>query len=185
MNNTKVIAEHSVDLDLLPPKAVVLDAGCRGFEFTDYFERKGHTVFSVDIDELVGRNYIQMAISDQDGRCGVNKSADPQATHICEGSDMNKITLQTLAERLKIKRWDLIKLDVEGEEYNILNNAEAHPIASQLSVEFHAHCRPEQTKPVLDKLLDKLSEFYFIKNRNWESRHGAGFNYWDVLFIAK
>lgn len=186
MNNVKVIAEHSVDLDLLPTKATILDAGCRGFEFTDYFERKGHVVFSVDIDELPEkRNYTRIAISDEDGKCGINKTNDPQATHILPGDEIHKVTVKTMAERLKVKRWDLIKLDVEGEEYNILNNAESHPIANQVSVEFHAHCRPEQTKQALDKLLDKLSEYYFIKNRNWESKHGAGFNYWDVLLIAK
>lgn len=186
MNNVKVIAEHSVDLDLLPEKATILDAGCRGFEFTDYFEKKGHVVFSVDIDNLEDRkNYINIAISDTNGMCNVNHTPDPQATHISDGNQIHKVTIETLKERLHLKRWDLIKLDIEGEEYNVLNNATNHPIANQISVEFHAHCRPEQSQKALDKLLDKLSEFYFIKNRSWESRHGAGFNYWDVLLIAK
>jgi FkbM family methyltransferase len=186
MNNIKLIAEHSVDLDLLPEKATILDAGCRGFEFTDYFQKRGHTVFSCDIDDLKDRsNYIKMAISDSNGKCSVNHTADAQGKHIVQGTDIHKVTTEEMAKRLSVSRWDLIKLDIEGEEYNVLNNAENHPIASQVSVEFHSHCRPEQTKAVLDKLLDKLAEFYFIKNRNWESKHGAGFNYWDVLLIAK
>ena len=74
-------------------------------------------------------------------------------------------------------------MDIEGEEISVLEKSK-HPIAAQVSVEFHAHAR-RQTKIQLDILLDWLSDWYEIKNRVWEERHCAGFNYWDILLIAK
>ena len=83
---------------------------------------------------------------------------------------------------LGVEKWDLIKMDIEGEEIKVLRSLQ-HPYCKQISVEFHAHCG--QTKQELDELLDWLSTWYDIHNRVWEERHGAGFNYWDVLLIAK
>ena len=51
--------------------------------------------------------------------------------------------------------------------------------------QFHAHCVPSQTKESLDAILDALGQYYDIHNRDWKSMHGAGFNYWSVLLIAK
>lgn len=182
------IAEHSVDLDLLPKNARILDAGCRGFGFTDAMQKLDHIVYPVDCDDLkTVRNYHQLAIGGSNGTAGVVKTNDPQARHITEGTDVEKITISSFAKRMGLKKFDLIKLDVEGEESRILwqaNTWNEHPLAAQISVEFHAHCG-YQTKTQLDDLLDWLDQWYTIHNRVWESRHGAGFNYWDILLIAK
>lgn len=171
----QVIAEHSVDMSLLPKQAVILDAGCRGFEFTDYFRYWGHEVLAVDIDDLKG-NYLRCAVGHKIGKCAVNYTNDPQGTHIKDGEDIEMVTIESLGE------FDLVKLDIEGEEYSILKQSK-HPIAKQVSVEFHAHIN--QTKEQLDSLLNNLEQYYTIHNRVWESRHGAGYNYWDILLIAK
>lgn len=173
----KVIAEHSVDLSLLPNEATILDAGCRGFEFTDYMRSLGHCVVAVDIDVFERKDYLRAAVGVKDGKCSVNYTNDPQATNTKEGNDIDVYSIKSLHDK-----FDLIKLDIEGDEYEILKNS-IHPIAKQLSVEFHAHCG-KQTKEQVDELLIYLSQYYNI-TATWESRHGAGFNYWDVLFISK
>jgi len=173
----EIISEHSVDLSLLPNSAVILDGGCRGFGFTDYFRALGHNVHAVDIDTLDRQDYIRCAIGLKDGKCSVNYTNDPQATNTKEGNDIDVYSIKSLHDS-----YDLIKLDIEGDEYEILKHSE-HPMAKQLSIEFHAHCG-KQTKEQLDELLTYLSTWYDI-SATWESRHGAGFNYWDVLFIAK
>lgn len=180
-----VIAEHSVDLDLLPPKAHILDAGCRGFEFGDELRRLGHIVYEVDCDVLdTKRVYHRLAIAAENGTAAVVKTNDPQARHIKDGVEIEKLTIGDFAKRQGVKQFDLVKLDIEGEEVDILLRAQ-HPIAKQVSVEFHAHCREDQTKTQLDMLLGHLMQWYKIHNQVWEPRHGVGHNYWDVLLIAK
>jgi hypothetical protein len=190
--NIKVIAEHSVCLDLLPDKARILDAGCRGMEFTHFFRDKGHSVMAIDIADLGSeQSYVRAGISTVTGKAQVTNHVDPQARHIYKpipaGSyvhkDDDEVYVFTFKELENGEPFDLVKLDVEGEEFHVLTQAK-HPMAPQVSVEFHAHCG-QQTKEHLDHLLLFLSEWYTIHNQVWESRHGAGFNYWDVLLISK
>jgi FkbM family methyltransferase len=193
----EVIAEHSVDLSLLPKNAVILDGGCRGFGFTDYFRDRGHNVLAIDIDTLDRQDYRKVGVSLKQGIAKINYTNDPQATSI---NEVESIEVKEFHEReltnnevyvcdikgferaMGINQFDLIKLDIEGDEYDILKYS-THPMAKQLSIEFHAHCG-KQTKEQLDELLTELSQYYNI-TASWESRHGAGFNYWDVLLISK
>lgn len=135
-------------------------------------------------------DYLKIGISNYNGLGEVKPCAiDPQATELLISSKSPEIpvhvyTTERLKQLLNIEWWDFIKLDIEGEEYQILETG-LHPMATQVSVEFHEHTSRAIGKEKLDELLDKLSRWYYIYNRNWESRHGAGFNYWDVLLIAK
>jgi hypothetical protein len=183
----KVIAEHSVDTSLINYASKVLDLGCRGFEFVNqgmYWTRgSAHSpsFYCVDIDSESGPSY-RLAISDRNGYCGIHRSDDPQATRIGEGSDIPMMTIPTFSKMVGVDKWDLIKMDIEGEEIKVLRSLQ-HPYCKQISVEFHAHCG--QTKQELDELLDWLSTWYDIHNRVWESRHCLNENYWDLLLIAK
>ena len=172
------IGEHSYDPYWLRKGSNILDIGCRGFEFRNHFNKQN--VYSIDIDDLDDENYYPVAISDKDGWTGVKQ--DGQATRITEGNEIQKMTLKTFSEFVNVSHWDLIKMDIEGEEVKVLKSL-THPYCKQISVEFHAHCG--QTKDELDNLLDWLSEWYVIYNRVWEQRHCAGYNYWDILLIAK
>ena len=178
------IAEHTVRLSTLRKPANILDLGCRGFEFADYFRNSGGNVVCADIAELDG-DYYTVAISDRDGYCGVVRTADPQGWHIGEGNELRMMTIKTFSEYVRVIKWDIIKMDIEGDEYNILNSSGTqHPIADQVSVEFHAHTG-RQTKEQIDELLNKLKTWYNVHGAIWEERHCAGYNYWDVLLIAK
>jgi len=175
---------HSMNQAIVPIHGNILDLGCRDFTFTDAMKRLEYNVVSVDIGKFDG-DYYRIAISDHNGNIFVQAERDPDATHITTdntGDRVPMMDIETFSKHVSIDRWDLIKMDIEGAEYNILKNA-AHPMASQVSVEFHAHCG--QRKEQLDQLLDALAEFYWIHNRMWEDKHSAGFNYWDVLLIAK
>ncbi len=182
--NIVEISEHTIDLDLLPQKATILDGGCRIFTFTDPLFAMGHNVFSVDIDNLVDNKYFHCALSDKSGKCAVVRTNDPQATHIKEGEEIPMYTIVDFSEMVGVEKWDLIKLDIEGKEFDILHNSQ-HPLATQLTVEFHSHCDKRQTKEALDLLIEKLSEFYTVHNQKWEEKYCCAPNYWDVLFIAK
>ena len=177
------IAEHSVDLDLLPEKANILDLGCRGFDFTKKMRALGHKVWPVDIDHLAeGQAYYQVAITDHNGRCGILHTRDKQATRITKGDAVPCYTLHTFTTKCGLKTWDLIKLDVEGSEYEIIKSF-AKPPAKQLSIEFHLHTGiylQDQMKEMEDRL---IGMGYNAAKHELTEDHGAGYNYWDSLFI--
>ena len=179
------VHEHSLNQSLIPLHGNILDLGCRDFIFTDFFRSQEYEVYPVDIGKFDGK-YYRYAISHESGLCYCQDERDPDATHITyedTGDQVVMLTIPEFSEAVDVKKWDLIKMDIEGAEFEILRQGK-HPMASQICVEFHAHCT-NQTKASLDKLLDYLEEFYEIYGRDWKEEHSAGFNYWDVLLIAR
>jgi len=175
------IAEHSVDLELLPEKSNILDLCCRGFLFADYMRSLGHNVVCVDIDHLTGGSYHRVAISDYNGRAGVQRFHDPQATQIKEGDEVACYTLENFIQNSETK-FDLIKIDVEGAEYQIIQSLTVAP-AKQLSIEFHLHTGA-YTQNEMKLMETKLMLLGYEKTRHeLTAQHGAGFSYWDSLFI--
>lgn len=185
------IAEHLVDLELLPPQAQVLDIGCRGFIFSSELQRLGHQVYCVDIDSLDQNNsgkvavYHQCAISDFDGMCGLARTDDAQGTKINRlGTGIECFTLESYLRFLTVELLDLIKMDVEGSEFEIIMTL-TRPPAKQLSIEFHLHTGVYKHHEV-DLMVDKLRGLgYSVASHEYTNQHGAGLNYWSSLFILK
>jgi hypothetical protein len=178
------IAEHTVDLSLLPENAKVMDAGCRGFLFTDEMRRLGHEVYAIDIEFLFPRQHFIVAIAGYTGKCSVKKDKDPQATRMMAGFDVQCYTIKDFSKLVAVPFWDLIKLDIEGAEYDAIMSL-TEPPATQLSIEFHLHTKiygDAQVKEMEDKL---LSLGYFPVKHDKTSEHGCGMNYWDSLWILK
>jgi len=191
-----IIHEHSVETSLLPERAKILDIGCRGFLFSDKMEKEGHIVWPIDIDYLGIRKYVRAAVSDYDGIAEIVRNSDPQATCIRKAGIHEKFTsdnfsdfvycytLKTISEAVGIPFWDLIKIDVEGSEYEIIMSLEKAP-AKQLSIEFHLHTG-KYGQHEMDLMVDKLKALgYRAAKHELTNEHGAGFNHWDSLFILK
>lgn len=186
----KTIAEHSYEDSLLHEGSLILDLGCRGFGFTDWMELSGYTVHSVDCDYLnANQFYYQIAISNENGTVRVLKNSDPQGTMITNILDISEysvacLTLMSFSQMVGVGFWDLIKMDVESSEYQIIMSLPNAP-AKQLSIEFHLHTGiygDAEVKQMEDKL---LSLGYFPVKHDKTNEHGAGFNYWDSLWILK
>lgn len=183
----KTIAEHTLDFSLLPKKANILDLGCRGFQFADYFRVLGHNVFAVDCDDLNG-SYFKVAISDFNGFTDVYKNRDPQATRITrkhEGQSSTSVlamTLEKFSLNVEVKFWDLIKMDIEGSEKEVIM-AMSKPVATQLSIEFHLHTKVYSEKDVRDMEIKLMSLGYKVVKHEKTAAHGCGLNYWDSLFV--
>lgn len=190
----RAIAEHTVDVELLANatnnyvigKANVMDIGCRGFLFADEMVRLGHKVYPIDIDLLhpCSMKYFIAAIAGHDGECSVEYSKDPQATKMTAGCGVKMYTIKSFSEYVNIPFWDLIKMDIEGSEYEVIMSL-TEPPAKQLSIEFHLHTKiygDAQVKQMEDKL---LSLGYYPAKHDKTQAHGMGFNYWDSLFILK
>lgn len=194
MLNYKIetIAEHSFIPSLFPYSgARVLDAGCRGFEFTKELKPFRCKVWCIDADKIeedeIG-TYDMLALSDFTGSGYLLKSEDKQATRIQKQPVTDCIvpctTLKSLSVFYGIEFWDLIKLDIEGSEYEVIMSMEK-PYAKQLSVEFHLHTGIYGWLEMV-MMEDKLKSLgYETIQHNLEERHGCTKNYWDSLFVLK
>lgn len=184
------IAEHTIEETLLPLSGNVLDLGCRGFLFTDELRRLGHNVKPVDCDLIEGY-YYQMAIAAYDGYATLIKNNDPQAVHIKASQEISKqhnnikcLTLKSFSKLVGIEFWDVIKIDIEGAEYEVIMSL-TEPPAKQLSIEFHLHTGIYGIQDVR-KMEVKLHNLgYEFASHEMTSQHGMGMNYWDSLFILK
>lgn len=183
------VAEHTFEETLLPEKANILDLGCRGFLFTNELQRLGHNVYPVDADKLFG-SYYQFAITNFNGYADLYKSNDPAATRLNKRHDYQSdssvvtMTLQRFSDHVGVKLWDLIKIDIEGSEYEVIMSL-TEPPAKQISVEFHCHTGIYGMREV-KQMEDKLLSFgYYPAKHDKTQAHGMGFNYWDSLFILQ
>jgi FkbM family methyltransferase len=198
----KTIGGHTFDETLLAD-GVIIDVGCRDFEFAKYFIEQGKEIYCIDPDssvfEIAPQNIgiINVAISDKAGDSGIYlngegtclKEIDPDQTHPfvpCKTMTMDDVYYCTIPDGAPFEtvNVDILKLDCEGAEYVILGET-FKPIPKQISVEFHYHCVPELHTKHFDSIMERLSKDYTIHNDVWEPRHGCGNNYWDILFIRK
>lgn len=178
------VAEHTYEETLLPEKANILDLGCRGFLFTDELRRLGHLVYAVDIEPLHPRQNFICAIAGVTGKCSVQKSNDPQATRITAGFDIPSYTLKDFSQMVVVPFWDLIKIDIEGSEYEVIMSL-TEPPAKQLSIEFHLHTKIYGEKEMREMEAKLSSLGYEAVSHVMTSQHGMGMNYWDSLFLLR
>lgn len=154
---------HTVDVDRLPLAPVVLDVGCRGFDFTEAVLklRPDAAVFALDPDpsihgpHLPGCTYLRFALVHDDRASslyamdgaglgnflveGPGKIRRPDCGWEFDGCQVDRVACVNIVELMKrtgVTRWDLVKLDCEGSEFGILENWPG-PIADQITVEFH------------------------------------------------
>jgi FkbM family methyltransferase len=194
--NYKTISEHSFDESLLKPKGWVLDVGSRYGEFSKYFATMGFSVIAVDPNPTITKDHfsgaifenvalVPMSLSESevdyvlcnvDSQCnhitGVPLNADIYPNLTERGTSVVKVPAMTifeLMEKYGIDSFELAKFDCEGSEVLLLD---CHPIAKQISVEFHLHMGQPQT--IVDQVVNHLESIGY-------TRHGQ--NYGNILFV--
>ena len=193
------IAGHTFAPSLLCD-GVILDIGARGFVFADHF--KNRSVYCIDpamevyeqfmvgfAERPVNHVFLNLAISDKAGDSEIYENGEAtclKQLHHHQDHRIKPCKTITMEDLYKItgENVDILKLDCEGAEYIILGET-FKPIPKQITVEFHHHCVPEMHNKYLPGILVNLLKDYNVHNFVWETKHGAGFNYWDVLFIRK
>jgi|GEM_PF-5465912 len=179
------VAEHSIDESLLTG-GTVIDAGCRGFGFSVAMRDMGCRVLAFDIEDMVapeGIEFKRAAILNRDGLVYYKEHHDKQATHLTDnGIPVEAIDINTLYKDTVV---DVLKLDVEGSEYLILSDKNFQPVPRQISVEFHEHCHKDLHRKYFEKCVENMLRHYRVAKMERYEAHGAGFNYWDCLFINK
>jgi hypothetical protein len=192
--NLQRIAEHTVDVDLLTPGGLAVDAGCRNFAFARALRDLGCHVIAIDADPEVtdpdeqSITFVRAALTADGGPANLILTADPQARHLSSlpgaGGPALYVPGISLLEVLSLHAIaDVIKLDIEGAEYDILR-AWPGPVARQISVEFHEHVARRQPS-VYAEIFKRLEPWYTCVQHELKDEHCAGPNFWDSLWVLK
>lgn len=192
MQNILVIDNHSVAVDKLTG-GPVLDAGCRGLRLAKWFTDRGHRVVGLDpapeIDPEVTnllRVYKSALVANPGTHVNLVLTEDLEARFIGDGPGVSvpSIGLAALTKECGVDYWDVIKLNIEGSEYDILDQMTG-PIARQIVFSFHEHTERARGKAECDRIIDKLRQWYDIYNQHWIKKYGCRENYWDVLCVQR
>lgn len=189
MANIKQIAEHSIDIDLLSG-GVCIDAGCRGFQFSEDMRDKGCEVWAFDLEDMQvpeGIDFRKMAISNYTGYGVYKDTTDLQAKHLISGSGkpVSVVSLNDVYKLIGSKNVDILKLDVEGEEFCIFMDEDFQPTPRQITFELHQHTQARRSQAEIDSLFNKLKAWYDFVHIDYSEKHGCGLNWWDVLIVKK
>lgn len=186
---------HTFDEKRLTPNGWIVDVGCRGFNF--YLEMGCDVNYlGIDIDTLAlpdqSVKFKQAALTAHPGETeayffgdgtanfikGINETPGNEPDRPCETKTIPCITLQDIYKEIGTDI-DLLKLDIEGAEYAILENIE--PIPKQITVEFHEHVHTKLHHQYIDKVMSHLCKYYDCILHITEARY----HYMDCLFIRK
>lgn len=206
--------EHSFEMDLISPGGWGIDFGCGAdFLISKTFSDFGLNVISVDpnpsileIPNIENMHYERVALvtdpnikslnfniyNDNDAATLLTPVNDVSFVKKKETISVNAMTINEIMEKYNIDQFDILKLDIEGAEYDFLMTID-FPIAKQISVEFHdfRSLNPEYPNNEIyyNKLFNKLFKYYKIAKHKIEQHPGLpgpqGYNYWDSLFVLK
>ena len=172
--NLQLFASHTVDVDLMPDEPVVLDVGCRWFDFTDQvLERwRSARVIAMDPARDVATSchssfieYIQ---------CGLVGSGPTfqrfahfstgegdfittaEKFHDAEMYEVPTMKIKDVMQLRDVQHFDLVKLDCEGSEYGILQalacRARALERVERIFVEWHG-ISPENPGKLMNHIM--------------------------------
>ena len=199
-----ILNGHTVDDARLPESPLVLDVGARsgGFVKAVLAIRPQARVVCIEPDPACEPpdacvTWIKQALVHDD------RQAEGYASYSTgEGNylecipwfpvrDAKRLTvpctnLPALMERLKIARWDLLKLDCEGVEFAVLESLTS-PVADQITVEFHdfnTH-KTIHNDAYYAALWQRLPWYHVIKHGLTPIGPGNTLGHWDSLLVLK
>jgi FkbM family methyltransferase len=196
----RCIDGHTFDETLLRD-GWVIDAGCRGWNFTNWCIDNHKDTLSIDIEDfkqeplsykLPQHKIKQAALTNYSGQTecylwgngtgnfikGINGTPGNTPDRPVKTELVPAITLQDIYKEIGTDI-DLLKLDIEGAEYLVLEKFE--PIPKQITVEFHEHCHPHLHEVYFISILENLCKHYHAHFFNVEPKY----HFLDCLFIRK
>jgi FkbM family methyltransferase len=194
----RCIDGHTFDETLLSG-GWVIDAGCRGFNFSYHcWLNYKSKCYSLDIENFdnhytLSTRFKQAALTNYSGQTecylwgngtgnfikGINGTPGSTPDRPVKTDLVPAITLQDIYKEIGVDI-DLLKLDIEGAEYLVLEKFE--PIPKQITVEFHEHAHKEKHDAYFPAIWEKLCKDYHatLHIREWPR-----YLFMDCLFIRK
>ena len=209
MNLQKPGGEHTIDVDMLSENPIVLDVGCRGFEFDrDILKlRPKAKIIALDPDPSIEEPseesilFLRAAMTHRsdshvlwqgpgDGGYIVDGSGDPEYRWgICDDAKVAvapNITIEQLMASYAKDGFDLVKLDCESSEFGVLENW-GGSWATQLSIEFHdAMDRKRWNDAYFERLFSGPLRDYDVKLFGLTPMGpGNTLGHWDSLLVLR
>lgn len=203
---SQTVDGHTFFPGLLTDHGWVIDAGCRGFKLPEYLEVQkprisykdfNYQTYCLDIEHFEKPELVtvfkQAALTNYTGQTecylfgngtgnfikGINGVPGNTEDRPVQTITVPTITLQDIYKEIGTDI-DLLKLDIEGAEYLVLENID--PIPRQITVEFHEHCHPDLHKAYFDMVFERLCKYYHC---NLHIREWPQYKFMDCLFIRK
>ena len=169
------IATHTVDLDLFKG-GIVIDAGCRDFDFANAiapmvervyaFDPAPDVVNASDCRNIEFFNRAFVGIGHEGSRtlvvAGNGSRLTPDGEHSTWGHSF--LTFPFTHRSDCSRGFDCVKLDIEGSEYDVLLTWPG-PVASQITVEYHEHTQQGRAKHgenVYERIAQRLGQWYTL-----------------------
>ena len=196
---------HTVDETLFTESGWVIDAGCRGWKFSEAirdnkprfaYQNWNYNQYCIDLEMLDVPKHVevfkQAALTNYTGQTecylwgdgtanfikGINGTPGSTEDRPVETITVPAITLDDIYAEIGTDI-DLLKLDVEGSEYLILEKFE--PIPKQITVEFHQHVHPHLHSTYFPAIWERLCKNYHaVLNVEYPQ-----YLFMDCLFIRK
>lgn len=174
------IDEHTFNEKLLIGK-LVIDAGCRGFRFSEALADLGCPVLALDIEDFNRKNdgrvwFKHAALWNKTEPIEVHRFGDGSANFAkglngipyngpdrpCVTETIQAYTLDYVLGMTSSTEIDLLKLDIEGSEYGVLMTIAPGLLPRQITCEFHPHCHPELDLKMFQSVMDHLLQWYGV-----------------------
>lgn len=180
----RYIAPNFLYLPLSNSQPVVIDAGCSYEADFSKSMMKLHNarVYAVDptlkhrpslkkIEEENGGQFthIPFAIAAKDGTLQFHESKKNESGSLLSDHlnirrdetvnyEVTAVTLRSLVRHIGVQHIDILKLDIEGEEYELFEQIQSEDLApfAQIFVEFHHHALTKFGQRDTQKIVDKI-----------------------------
>ena len=202
------LSEHTIEETIINKTGYVLDLGCVNFSFSKDLLNYCDNVICVDPNTNIknipqGLIYENAALvhddkkeitfyiyNDIQGYSILNPNND--CCRLVNSITVKALNIKDIMDKYNIKQFELIKFDIEGAEYEILNTMD-WTISKQYSIEFHDFRNMNPYSPDNEKFYEELrnkTNNYIDIITHEKTRHpgfhgDTGLNYWDSLFILK
>ena len=194
----ETVRGHTICPARLNSESVVIDAGAHRGEFSRILmARYGCQCQLVEANpelaaQLIGKNFVRVlpaALSAQDGRASFIKRNNPEHGGIFNRahdddnavSEIETISLETFVRRFALTQIDLLKLDIEGAEFDLIEKTSDQILdcIGQITVEFHDFLPEFKGRGVYEKAKHRLETLGFVACCMAFRTHG------DVLFLNR